>query len=341
MGKFREKINSDMGKNVIVFLSWHDSLPGLIKNMYTSIGYTKYFISTGFIKGRLVDNSLMSEKNSFKIESVQGVLSKLNAINATHVVVWNGDFNDNERGRQRIFLNEIEKKFKVVYCEHGWLPQSGTFTIDLDGPNGSSSISKSDFLPSEINTDVLKSKRTEYQSLVKQIPYSDYIYVPLQINTDTQITEYSPHFKTMSSFINHVCRIFHDKRILVKVHPKDNIKNKEEYKRICAQYKNITLIDDMLNISYISKAKCVISINSTIVNEALLFNKPVMTYGINYFSNKNVTYEVKNISDEKYQRDFLNFKPDINKIDRYITLLLNIQFNRSSFNINKIYNFFK
>jgi hypothetical protein len=338
MGKSYQKMYRNMGKNiVIVFLSWHDSLPGLIKVLYDSIEYKKYFISTGFIKGKLIDSKLMSNSNSFKIENIHNIILKLNSINATHVVVWNGDFNDNERGRQRVYLNEIEKKFKIVYCEHGWLPQSGTFTIDLEGPNGSSSISKLTKLDNSINKDLIKSKRLEYNSLIKNIPYSNYTYIPLQINTDTQITEYSPNFKSMESFILHICKTFKDITLLIKAHPKDSIKNKEIYRRICSQYKNTIFVDDTLNISYLAKANNVIAINSTVINEALLFNKSIMTYGINNFSNKGITYEIKDISDIKYQHNFFNFKPDYHEIEKYLSLILNVQYNRSTFDINKIY----
>jgi hypothetical protein len=322
----------------VVFLSWHNSLPGYLTGLYKILPYKKSFISRNHIQGRLIDNSLMANPNSYKLNSDALVVNKLNEIKATHVVVWNGDFNDNERGFQLPLINRLRNipGLKMVFCEHGWLPQSSTFTIDNEGSNGSSSVSKSSQIPYTSNKNAINSKRLEYNSPA----YSgSYIYLPLQINTDTQVALYSPYFKDMAEFIKHVTGLFPDKKIIVKVHPKDSESNKQKYKRFCNK-PNIVYVDDKNNISYIKGAERVIAINSTVVNEALLFNKPVMTYGINYFSNKGVTYEVSNISDLEYQKKFLSFNPNANKVESYITMLLDLQLTRNNFTLNKVQSFF-
>ena len=281
----------------VVFLSWHDSLPGYIKGLYKILPYKKSFISRGHIQGKLIDKNLMSSPGSYQLRSDIQIANKIKELKATHVVVWNGDFNDNERGFQLPLMNMLrgQSGLKLVFCEHGWLPQSTTFTIDNEGSNGSSSVSKSSKIDCRPNKALIDAKRSEYTAPVYK-GLNSYIYLPLQINTDTQVSLYSPYFKDMASLIKHVSGMFPDRKIIVKAHPKDSTSNKERYRRICNGV-NLIYVDDRNNMSYIKGADRVIAINSTVVNEALLFNKPVMTYGINYFSNKGVTYEVSDIND--------------------------------------------
>ena len=97
----------------------------------------------------------------------------------------------------------------------------------------------------------------------------------------------------------------------------------------------------MNNIGWCKFADRVIAINSTSINEALLYNKPVMTYGINNFYDKGVTYTIKNINDTNYQQKFSEYSPDLNKVKNYINFLLSKQFNKENPNILKALTYFQ
>ena len=46
-----------------------------------------------------------------------------------------------------------------------------------------------------------------------------------------------------------------------------------------------------------------------------------MTYGKNNFYGKGITYEVEDIEDLRYQKDFSMWKPNANKVHNYLYFL--------------------
>lgn len=340
-----EKINiipTRSDKQHITFLSWHNSLPGFIKNFYNQLNLPKSFISVEHIKPpKLYDKGLMNKNNSFIESDIHKLIKKIKELGSTHLVVWNGEFNDNERGFQPNYINSIKRytDVKIVYTEHGWFPQNKTFMIDTEGTNGSSSISKLKNVPTVPSNDYWNKKR-EYDKMAVDPGERDYIYVPLQLNTDTQIVNHSPFFKDMKDLIEHVAKLF-SKKIIIKVHPKDTLVNKRRYREICKKYSHLKYVEDLNNIGWCKFADRMVAINSTSINEALLYDKPAMTYGINNFYDKGVTYTVKNIKDIDHQKEFLNYSPNIEKCRNYINFLLSKQFNKENPNIQKALAYFQ
>jgi len=340
-----EKINTTpmhFIKKHITFLSWHNSLPGFIKNLYNQLNLPKSFISVEHIKPpSLYDKNLMNKNNSFIESDIHKLIKKLKELGSTHLVVWNGEFNDNERGFQVNYINSIKRytDIKIVYTEHGWFPQNKTFMIDPEGTNGSSSIAKSKNIPNiSSNEDLIKLR--EYDGMAIDPNERDYIYVPLQLNTDTQIVNHSPFFKDMKDLIEHVAKLF-TKKIIIKVHPKDTPLNKRRYKDVCKKFSHIKFVDDLNNIGWCKHADRMVAINSTSINEALLYGKPVMTYGINNFYDKGVTYTIKDIKDINYQKDFLQYSPNRKQCKNYINFLLSKQFKKDNPDMKTAITYFK
>ena len=328
-----------MGKYFVVFLSWHNSIPGYIKKMYDLLPLNKAFISREHIKPpRLVDSVLMSQNSSYVENTDEKVLQRLRSINPRYVVVWNGDFNDNDRGYQVPLIKRIKKEtnIQMIYCEHGWLPQSLTFSMDKEGSNGGSSFSNSKTFPHRTDFTPVVNKRRMYNGGAKDPGVRDFIYVPLQLNSDTQIKMYSPHFKDMADFITHIANVFEDKKLIIKGHPKDLQQNHARYKGICSKIPNATYVMNTNNLGYCKYADRVIAINSTTINEALVFQKAVMTYGKNNFYGKGVTYEVSDINDYTFQRNFLFYEPDLNHVEDYLCHLLSLQFDSTNPNMKKV-----
>ena len=332
-----------MENDMVVFLSWHNSLPGFIQKVYHNLNLPKSFISTDFIKG-LDDNRLMSSSNSYKAPTDYSMINLLENLKPSHIVVWNGDFNDSKRGFQVKLISLIKSTFpkiKFVYCEHGWLPQNVTFSIDKLGSNGSSSVTLRSNFPVKPTMQPVFNKREQYNKAAKPVNAKDYLYVPLQLNTDTKITKYSPHFKDMANFISHISKLFPGEKIIVKAHPKDTPNNLSKYRDLCNKLINVKFVMDKNNIGWCKYAKGVIAINSTVINEALVFNKPVMTFGLNTFSNKNVTYEIGDLNNIEHQKNFLNWKPILSEVESYVCWILSLQFDRNNPNMKKVLNYFK
>ena len=64
-------------------------------------------------------------------------------------------------------------------------------------------------------------------------------------------------------------------------------------------------------------------------------------YGKNNFYGKGVTYEVKDISDRGYQKDFCKWSPNMNKLNNYLYYLLDRQFDKNNPDINKALMYFQ
>lgn len=318
----------------IAFLSWHNSLPRNAATLYKLLPFNKIFVSFDQLK-HLQDPILMSDALSYIVNTDEDLLSLLKAKGVTHVLVWNGSFDCKSKGYQIKTIDKLKSLFEFRFIEHGWLSQADHLSIDSIGACGYSSlVNVKDY---SCTTSVV-DKRNEYISKVKEFYVNDYIYVPLQLNDDTQIKLHSPHFDNMKQFVQHVITLFPNNRILVKAHPKDTAERKNIYRRICRKYSNVIFKDDTENITYCYHCKCVVSINSTVVNEALLFDKPVMTYGRGIFNNKDVTYHIDDITNTQKQIGFLSWKPDHEKIRQYISMLLDHQYSASSPDIDKIVN---
>ena len=66
-----------------------------------------------------------------------------------------------------------------------------------------------------------------------------------------------------------------------------------------------------------------------------------MTFGLNTFSNKNVTYEIGDLNNIEHQKNFLNWKPILSEVESYVCWILSLQFDRNNPNMKKVLNYFK
>lgn len=318
--------------NKAVFLSWHQSLPGLVREFYHRIPFEKHFIAKNHIKKpRLFDQDLMGQKTSYVYDEDEDILQKLEQLNPDFLLVWNGDFDDELRGCQPELIKKIQTMgIKVVFAEHGWLPQKGTFTLDNKGTNGGSEHIPKESLGEEICESSVMALLDHYRQFVVDVPVSDYVFIPLQISSDTQIVKYSPHFKDMKRFVRFVVKRFPKSKKVFKVHPKDPDRHKlVAFINKCGA-KSIA-VDDANPIAWGYHSKMILAINSTLVNELLVFNKKIITFGTNYFSNKGVTYEVG--SDGVINHRL--FQPDNRRSQQYLTGLYRLQIDARNPDVEK------
>ncbi len=201
--------------------------------------------------------------------------------------VWNGTkFED-------IILRMVANYIglRMVCFEHGILPN--TTTLDDRGINDSNSLPQnpryylkhsaaSVRLPTGLQT------RTGGKREITSFPLpSNYIFVPFQINGDSQILDHSPWIKNMQHFffvLRSVMRQADDKNLycIIKQHPQCS-RNYSKLHTIAKQEKQI-LFSDHSTEELIKKAKVVVTINSTVGMEALLFVQKVITLGHTYYN---------------------------------------------------------
>jgi capsular polysaccharide export protein len=113
---------------------------------------------------------------------------------------------------------------------------------------------------------------------------NDYIFLALQVSSDTQIKLHSNHDNIDAIHISREEATRAGLDLVVKIHPAEN--SPEEISRIVKAQQSIGFIISSDNtIDLLKKAHTVITINSTVGLEALLFGKRVKTLGRCFYKN--------------------------------------------------------
>ena len=177
-------------------------------------------------------------------------------------------------------LANIKSNHARVYIENGFFPN--TLQVDALGVNAANSLPReADFylnLPS-YNVEELPTKvqvrKLKINYAVVELP-DDYIFFPFQIPSDQQIRVHSRWIKTMDDFMDIIIEFavrYPDKNFVIKEHPsfKQSIIGKKPLR------KNILFANGNSTEELIKNARLVVTLNSTVGIEALLFGKPVIT----------------------------------------------------------------
>jgi capsular polysaccharide export protein len=149
------------------------------------------------------------------------------------------------------------------------------------------------------NPKQISKNKTENQELNEDTDgFSDfeYIYIPFQLETDSQITKHSPYIKTMKDLVILTSEALEkynrknktDLKIIYKCHPLFESElgrlALDSIEEICASSNNLMLLKQGDNKKLIQNAKLVITINSTVGFESLLNYKSVITLGEAFYA---------------------------------------------------------
>ena len=186
---------------------------------------------------------------------------------ARAVIVWNGS--------QRIYSDFLRQcqlnSIPVTYAECGFFPQAEHFYFDKAGVNLGSQLRTDDlsWLTAQ-DIDVAQHYR-EQLFLERQSQDKGYVFVPLQIASDSNIQNHSRFVDGMQQYINFVLSKHDAKKVIFKVHPKDQYADRYEF------YGAGVSSADTLDL--IAGAALVRGINSSVLFEAALFGKQVKADG--------------------------------------------------------------
>lgn len=168
------------------------------------------------------------------------------------------------------------------YMEWGLLPQADNFLIDPNGFCGDSVLCSDISWVDAADMSKLYSVRADMQR-VNPIRDDNYILIPTQIENDSQILYYSKYLN-MYDFICDVLIAYPNKKIIIKVHPKNNETKyltswNDKYTRMI-QSDRVSIITS--NISFLelaSKASIIVGLTSTCLYEAAILGKKVIALG--------------------------------------------------------------
>lgn len=207
-------------------------------------------------------------------------------LNPKCVCVWNG-----HRLREKAAVVAARHLgLPVLFFENGYLPN--TTLIDSEGVNSACSLPRNpafykDKHPEshcayEIKTldirEPIKSKQSSDTAAIQ----GDFIFVPFQVDLDSQLLINSPHLKNMRDFYQLLLQ-------LAQAHPALTFVIKE-HPSCLLSYRDLHHLQTNIRFSgenteqLIRKARAILTINSSVGMEAIIFHKPVITLGKAFYN---------------------------------------------------------
>lgn len=201
-------------------------------------------------------------------------------------LIWNG-----QAEHQQDFLSITSSIYaRVYYLEHGWFPQSDTLYLDPLGVNAASLLSKTPTSPlSEEQLIRISQWQKDYlaSSPISQ-PKKNHLFIPLQIDTDTNISLYSP-FPSMQLFIRYLENwVPSHYSITIRPHPLANYRYPLESLRADVIFDQTTPIEQL-----IAESSIVVGINSTVLLQAMAYGKATYAFGEGVFSSSGCIKRLK------------------------------------------------
>jgi acetyltransferase-like isoleucine patch superfamily enzyme len=223
------------------------------------------------------------------------------------ILIFNGNF-----PHQKTFLDLIAERGwseRNIFYEVAWFPQSQYLYFNRQGVNAASSLVAGSYPDlTNVQSKILETWRERYlHARAGQLRSARprRLVVPLQIDTDTTVALYSP-FKSMRAFIAHLETFIPDGwDVVIKTHPKATYSYHLMSSRPDFRYAAEGSIYD-----HLVEAELVIGINSTVLMEAALMGKEVISFGRGIFSGNDVVRELEpadpfpsDLGDRPYRRD--------------------------------------
>lgn len=208
------------------------------------------------------------------------------------VCVWGG------KHRSSILaLAARSQQLAIIHLEHGVLPF--TTAVDLQGINADNSLPRDAAfyraLPAAPVPDTNPS--LEVRKAYPDKPGEDaglatlperYIFVPFQVDSDTQILLQSPWIRDMRQFFRLLVRVFNQLddpqlHLIFKEHPTSE-SSYPGLHRDAGKEERIHFVNNRLTQELIEHAESVVTINSGVGIESLLFNRPVIVTGRAFYN---------------------------------------------------------
>ena len=279
--------------------SWHISFKSFahLKDIDTSKACT-FAIDEFYAKNNVIVPRIFLNVY-FKIFSIINFLRYYTALDKhyTKMLIWNGG-----KFRQLIALDVARLlSIQVYFFENGLLPN--TIVFDTQGINYNNSVPRDKAfyeaytttikLPKDLVPRVGKNREVfkgEKETLPKK-----YIFVPFQVDADTQIISYSPWIKNMRALFDTIESVskeytFH---FVLKEHPSSGVEYPDLHKR-AEESINISFRNTYSTQELIENSMAVMTINSTVGIESLLFYKKVIVLGNAFYDIEDITYGVRN-----------------------------------------------
>lgn len=226
------------------------------------------------------------------------------------LVLWNGE----HAGSRALRFVAGQVGVPVLFIERG--PLADTLLVDAAGVNAHASFANA--LIGDVKPSALEWAKTRVETylggnesawqqpedrqcatarLARVARGRRLVFLPLQVSSDTNMVLHSPLFRTSSEFAQEVITAYQahaDYHLVIKNHPLDPYPVAARQLR---KLHNWTLLDRLSVKDILPLCDHVVTNNSTVGLEALLYDKPVIQTGHAYYGNKGLTIQVDAIAD--------------------------------------------
>lgn len=222
----------------------------------------------------------------------------------------------------------------IYFLENGWFVQRTGCYLDKSGPNGLSSIRGAATALSldQEDEDLVDNFIEDLHRRVRLNPATDlgeYIFVPLQVESDTQLLFWSKcaarHPNRQVWLLDRICEAFPDHRIVLKAHPRDESTAERILRESVGvrNHRDVHFVSRRSTYDLVAAARCVVGINSTVLLEALTCYKPVCAMGEGVFSRNGVVLECN--GDPAVLNEALSYQCDRSAARKFLRLLIERQ----------------
>jgi len=244
-----------------------------------------------------------------------------------------------ERHKKKLdfYTHCLKEKNMITVVERGALPN----TIFVDGGgflNDSLSYNETQWNYALDNFQVIKTaefiknftyNKTSLEPQQERLNYNDFkdelfingdkqvVFIPLQVHNDTVIKLWSDWVISIDNFIETIMTLVYnnpDKIFLIKQHPVE----RKNYN--IPLLPNIRIVDNYHYKDLIEYSDKILTINSGIGLQAMMWLKPVIILGNAYYNISNVNYKVNDINETHLALN-KDLTVDINKMRRFIYYL--------------------
>ncbi|MFH1010840.1 MAG: DUF6716 putative glycosyltransferase [bacterium] len=152
-----------------------------------------------------------------------------------------------------------------------------------------------------------------------------YLFVPLQVNHDTQIRTYSPNLADMEAFVEVVYEAWRalrrpELKLVVKEHPAEN--PRISYVAMRERHPEIHWVEAGPTQEWLASAQVVVTVNSTAGVEALAFGRPVITLGKAFYNKEGIVLHCERTGDLREQiAKALENPPPASRIEKFVYFL--------------------
>jgi len=212
--------------------------------------------------------------------------------NYNAILIWNGG-----KYRQLIAI-EIAKLhgIQTVFFENGLLPNR--LVLDKKGINVENSVPRNKAFfeayhnPSRLPDTLIPRQaknNKKFQTSFTLLP-KKFIFVPFQVDSDTQIITHSHWIKNMRGLFDVIVTLSRitEYHFVLREHPSSSRNYPDLHKR-ANSIENITFANGCTVQTLIERSIAVITINSTVGLESLLFKKRVIVLGDSFYRIEGIT----------------------------------------------------